>query len=145
VTNLPGLSFLRSPKTSTPPNLNSNESICRKLIKHGLVSKGKFIKGEDPMFNYCVLRGRVITDPTLRFQGKDNPVTEFTLQISMENRRCGTIKVSTFSSLAMGAAKHLRMGDMVVVAGFISGDVLRQEIRLAASDLAPLREDPDIE
>jgi hypothetical protein len=89
----------------------------------GLSQKKKFIKGDDPMINYCVL----------------------TLQILRENRRCGTIKVSTFSSLAMGAAKHLRMGDMVVVAGFISGGVLRQEIRLAASDLAPLREDPDIE
>jgi hypothetical protein len=62
------------------------------------------------MFNYCVLSGRVITDPTLRFYGKDSPVTEFTLNILMGNRRWGTIKVSTFSSLAMGAAKHLRHG-----------------------------------
>jgi hypothetical protein len=97
------------------------------------------------MFNYCVLSGRLITDPTLRFQGKDSPVTEFNLDILKENRRWGTIKVSTFSSLAMGAAKHLRMGDMVVAGGFISGGVLRQEICLAASALAPLREDPDIE
>jgi hypothetical protein len=31
------------------------------------------------MFNYCVLSGRVITIPTLRYFGKDKPVTEFTL------------------------------------------------------------------
>jgi hypothetical protein len=97
------------------------------------------------MFNYCVLSGRVMSIPTMRYFGKDSPVTEFTLQILEENRRWGTIKVHTFSRLAMAAAKHLGMGDMVVVGGFISGGVLRQDICLVASDLAPLREDPDIE
>ena len=97
------------------------------------------------MFNFCVLSGRVTTVPTLRFYGKDNPVTEFTLQILMENRRWGTIKVQTFSRLAMAAAKHLGMGDRVVVAGYISGGVLRHDICLVASDLEPLREDPDTE
>ena len=97
------------------------------------------------MFNYCVLSGRVTTVPTLRFYGKDIPVTEFTLQILMENRRWGTIKVQTLSRLAMAAAKHLGMGDRVVVAGFISGGALRHDICLVASDLEPLRGDSDIE
>jgi hypothetical protein len=97
------------------------------------------------MFNYCVLSGRVITDPTLRFFGKDSPVTEFTLQILMENQRWGTIKVKTFSRVAMAAVKHLDMGDRVVVAGFLSGGVLPQDICLLASDLEALREDFEIE
>jgi hypothetical protein len=98
------------------------------------------------MFNYCVCSGRIITDPTLRFFGKDSPVTEFTLQILMENHRWGTIKVQTMSRLAMAAAKHLNMGDKVIVVGVISGGVVfHQDIYLLASDLEALREDFEIE
>ena len=104
------------------------------------------------MFNYCLFSGRVITIPTLRYFGKEKPVTEFTLDILMGNARYGTIKVECYSRLAMEAAKHLSMGDRIAVAGFISGGKHRQdngkyqyELRLVASDLAPLREDPDIE
>jgi single-stranded DNA-binding protein len=104
------------------------------------------------MFNYCVFSGRVITIPTLRYFGKDKPVTEFTLQILMGNHRCGTIKVVNFGRLAMEAAKYLSMGDRVAVAGFIFGakhqqddGAYRYELRLVATDVAPLREDPEIE
>jgi single-stranded DNA-binding protein len=104
------------------------------------------------MFNYCVFSGRVITIPTMQYFGKDKPVTEFTLEILNVNDRCGKIRVKCFGSLAMGAAKHLSLCDRVAVAGFISGGVHRQdngkyqyELLLVASDLAPLREDPDIE
>ena len=103
------------------------------------------------MFNYCFLSGRVITIPTLRYFGKDNPVTEFTLEILVENKRYGTIKVECYSKLAMEAAKLLRSWERVAVAGFLSGAVYPQdngtyqyELRLAASALVPLREDPDM-
>jgi single-strand DNA-binding protein len=104
------------------------------------------------MFNNCFLGGRVITTPTLRYFGKDKPVTAFTLEILVGNYRYGRIKVECYSKLAMGAVKHLILGDRVAVAGFLSGGVYRQdngtyqyELRMAASELASLREDPDIE
>lgn len=103
------------------------------------------------MFNYCFLGGRVITTPMLRYFGKDKPVTAFTLEILVGNDRYGRIKVECYSKLAMEAAKHLSLCDRVAVVGFLSGSVYRQdngtyqyELRLAASELAPLREDPDI-
>jgi hypothetical protein len=141
-----GLFVLQPPNTFTPPSPNLNEPVYQTPQKRGLGSKGKFIKGEDHMFNYCVLSGRLTTNPTLRFFGKDSPVTEFTLQILMENHRWGTIKVQTLSRLAMAAAKHLNMGDKVIVVGVISeGFALRQEIYLLASGLEALREDFKIE
>jgi single-stranded DNA-binding protein len=106
----------------------------------------------EPMFNYCFISGRVMTIPTLQYFGKDKAVTEFTLEISRASDRCGKIKVKCYSSLALEVAKHLRLRDRVVVAGFISGDVHRQangeyqyELLLVASDVELLREDPDIE
>jgi single-stranded DNA-binding protein len=99
-----------------------------------------------------MLGGRVITIPTLRYFGKDKPVTKFTLEILMWNNRCGKIKVECYERLAMEVVKHLSLCDKIAVAGFISGGVHRQvngtyqyELRLVASDLEPLREDPDIE
>lgn len=104
------------------------------------------------MFNYCVFSGRIITIPTLRYFGKDKPVTVFTLEFLIGNDRGGTIKVQCYERLAMEAVKHLSVCDRVAVEGFISGGVHRQdngtyqyELRLVASDLGPLREDPDIE
>lgn len=104
------------------------------------------------MFNFCFLSGRVTTIPTLRCYGKDNPVTEFTLEILMGNYRWATIKGECLGRLAMGAAKHLGIGDRIAVAGLISQAAHRQdngtykdELRLVASDLEPLRRDPDIE
>jgi single-strand DNA-binding protein len=104
------------------------------------------------MFNYCVLSGRVTTDPTLRFFGKDKPVTKFTLEILMGSDRYGRIKVECFDRLAMEAVKLLSMGDRIAIAGFIAGGKHRQdngtyqyELRLVGSGLAPLREDPDTE
>jgi single-stranded DNA-binding protein len=51
----------------------------------------------------------------------------------------------------MEAAKHLIWGDRVAVSGFLTGGVYRQdngtyqyELRMVASELAPLKEDPDI-
>ena len=79
------------------------------------------------MFNYCVLGGRVTTIPTLRCYGKDNPVTEFNLEISVGNDRWGTIKVECLGRLAMAAAKHLSLGDRVAVSGFLAGGVRRQD------------------
>ena len=103
------------------------------------------------MFNYCFLGGRVITIPTLRYFGKDKPVTAFTLEILVGNYRYGRIKVECYSKLAIEAAKQLRSWEKVAVAGFLAGSVYRQdngtyqyELRLAASELAPLREDPDM-
>ena len=104
------------------------------------------------MFNYCVLSGRVTTIPTLRCYGKDNPVTEFKLEISVGNNRWGIITLQCLGRLAMGAAKHLSIGERIAVAGYIIGGAHRQdngtykdELRLVASDLELLREDPDIE
>jgi len=96
--------------------------------------------------------GRVMSIPTMRYFGKDEPVTEFTLEIEMGNDRYGKIKVKCFSRLAMEAVKHLSLCNRVVVVGSIFGGVRCQdngkyqyELRLVASDLAPLRENPDIE
>jgi hypothetical protein len=104
------------------------------------------------MFNYCVLSGRVTTIPTLRCYGKDHPVTEFNLEIWLGKDRWGTVKVECLGRLAMAAAKHLSLCHRVAVAGCIAGAVRRQddgtykyELRLVASDLEPLREDPDVE
>ena len=104
------------------------------------------------MLNCCVLGGRVTTIPTLRCRGKDHPVTVFTLAILLGKNRMGTIKVECLDGLAMEAAKRLSLGDRVAVAGFIAGDVHRQdngtykyELRLVASDFEPLMEDPDVE
>jgi hypothetical protein len=104
------------------------------------------------MFNYCLLSGRVITVPTLRFYAKDKPATEFTLEILMGDYRWGTIRVDCLGRLAVGAAKHLSIGDRIAVAGLISRTAHRQddgtykdELRLVASDLELLRRDSDIE
>jgi single-strand DNA-binding protein len=103
------------------------------------------------MFNFCCLSGRVCSTPTLKYFGKDKPVTKFTLEILEGNARCGTIKVQCYGRLAVGAVKHLSMGDRIAIAGFISGGKHRQdngtyqyELRLVASELAPLREDLDM-
>ena len=104
------------------------------------------------MFNYCVFSGRVMTIPTMQYFGKDKPVTEFNLEILRGNDQCGKIKVKCFSRLAMEPVKHLSLCNRVVVVGSIFGGVRCQdngkyqyELLLVASDLAPLREDPDIE
>ena len=103
------------------------------------------------MCNYCFLSGRVTTIPTLRYLGKDTPVTKFILEILEGNARYGKIKVQCYGRLAVGAVKHLSMRNRIAIAGFLSGDVYRQdngtyqyEIRLIASNLAPLREDADM-
>lgn len=103
------------------------------------------------MFNSCCLSGRVSSHPTLRYYGKDQPVAEFVLTIWEGSSEWGMMQVSCHGRLAIGAAKHLRHGNRIAVAGFLIGGVYRQnngtyerEIRLVVSDLEILR-DSDIE
>ena len=104
------------------------------------------------MFNFCLLSGIVITEPTLRCNRKGDPLTEFTIEIWMRNYRGGIIQVNCLGRLAVGVVKHLAIGDRIAAAGFLTRDINREdnetymnELRLAATELEVLRKVPDIE
>jgi single-stranded DNA-binding protein len=97
------------------------------------------------MFNFCVVSGRIITEPMLKFYGKDNPVTQFTLEILIANYRWIRIKVRFLGRLAVEVAKHLRLGNRVAVAGFISWDIDMNDLLLDAHEVEVVSEMPIIE
>jgi hypothetical protein len=112
--------FSPAPKTSTPPNSNFKRTVCRTLQKHGLFSIGKFIKGEDPVFNCCVLSGVVSSGLALDYDREDHARIRFQLAIQYMGKPLGRIDILCSGRLAPLAVKYLRQGDRVAVEGFLS-------------------------
>jgi hypothetical protein len=89
------------------------------LLKDGLVSKGKFIKGEIYMFNHCFISGRVCSEPELECASWHDPCCTFQLVIQAWGRPGGKIEVTCLKDVALFAGKYLHHGDRVAMAGIL--------------------------
>jgi hypothetical protein len=90
------------------------------LTKPGLFSKVKFIKGEDPMFNWCVFIGVVCDGVAVATERDGYKRIYFRLAIQFLDKSAGMIDVLSSNHLTFQAAKDLRQGDRVVITGFLS-------------------------
>jgi hypothetical protein len=142
-------SLSSSPKNlhSAPPNPDLNRSVCRTRQKPGLFSIGKFIKGEDPMFNWFVVIGVVCDGVALGIRRDGYKHYCFQLAIQFLDKPAGRIDVLSANHLTFQAAKDLRHGDRVVVMGFLSMDERqtkagewRNDAMLNAMDLELIKE-----
>lgn len=97
------------------------------------------------MFNICVLTGLVITIPTLTYFRGETPVTDFEMDILVDQLRMGQITVSCSDREAMRTVKYVSKGIIVVAAGFMiasqrpdADGVWRKKMILKASDVEVL-------
>ncbi len=72
------------------------------------------------MFNYCFLGGQVLAGPEiiLHEEGRGSVLFEMAIWRSADNS-AGFVRVLCFHQLATLAARHLKKGDWVVVAGHL--------------------------
>jgi hypothetical protein len=125
---------------SSPQDLNSAKfkpqtNRLPDPTKHGLFPIGKFIKGENHMFNSCVLIGVVCGDVDLARDRDGHIRITFQLAIQFLDKPVGRIEVLSSGHLTFLAAKYLRLGDRVAVMGFLSMREWHNDATLTAMDL----------
>src|SRR6056297_2148335 len=85
------------------------------------------------MLNKCVLIGRLVRDPELRYTSNGNAVTNFTLAVERPftnqegEQEVDFIDIVTWKKLAESSAQHLQKGRLIAVTG-------RLQIRKNTSD-----------